>query len=319
MRSSTARRAALIGLLSMAVAAPAAQADDPSGATAPGGGTPVPSATPAPSSAASTSSAAPTSADTSGSTASASAPTSTGASASAVPASTVAVSETQTVVLTRSQTKSVQRKAHVKADGTLGARTRSAIKRYQTKKRLQRTGRPNLQTLKSMKLRFAASIEQQLVAKATVAAPKASSVAGYVFPIQGSWHWGGAGTAFGDRGGAHEGVDLMSACGTPLVAASAGKVKANTYQSAAGNYLIITGTPSGEDQGYMHLKAASPLKVGDTVTAGQPIGLVGDTGNADGCHLHFELWTAPGWYSGGHPRDAHDDLVAWGGVPSSAR
>jgi murein DD-endopeptidase MepM/ murein hydrolase activator NlpD len=38
---------------------------------------------------------------------------------------------------------------------------------------------------------------------------------------------------------------------------------------------------------------------------------VGDTGNAWGCHLHFELWTAPGWYAGGEPFDPLPRLQRW--------
>jgi murein DD-endopeptidase MepM/ murein hydrolase activator NlpD len=61
----------------------------------------------------------------------------------------------------------------------------------------------------------------------------------------------------------------------------------------------------------MHLQAPSPLKPGQPVAAGQPIGNVGETGNAQGCHLHFELWSAPGWYDGGKPFDPLPSLQAW--------
>ncbi len=145
---------------------------------------------------------------------------------------------------------------------------------------------------------------------------------GYTFPILGAWHWGEEGTFFGDRGGAHQGVDALADCGLPLVAASSGVVKHNEVQASAGNYLVITDTPTGEDQAYMHLQARSPLKVGAKVQAGTPIGLVGRSGNASACHLHFELWTAPGWYSGGKPRDPKPDLTRWAsaaGLPAARR
>lgn len=286
MRSTTVRRAALIGLLSLVTCAPAAQAAD---VPVSGGGTPMTSTPAAPSAAAQ--------------------PT----TEAAAPATPVTVSETQTVKLTRSQTKSVQRRAKVRADGSLGTKTRSAIKRYQAKRDLKETGRPNLQTLRAMKLRFADRIEQQMVAKQRAVAP----LAGYVFPIQGDWHYGDTGTYFGERGNAHEGIDLFAKCGTPLVAASAGTIKAVKWDDRGGNYVVITDTPSGEDQVYMHMKSPSPLKVGDAVTSGVRVGEVGDTGNADGCHLHLEIWTAPGYYSGGRPRDPKPDIPAWGGVPTT--
>lgn len=286
MSSRPAHRAVLFSALALlACGGPITQAASAAG-TPGGGGTPAPTAT---------------------------IPATPAASAPTPPT----VSETQAVKLTRSQVKSVQRRAGVRADGALGSKTRAAIKGYQAKKRLVRTGRPNLQTLKAMKLAFAKKVEQQLVARQRTAAPLAGAVPGFVFPIQGSWSFGGSATAFGDRNGAHEGVDLLSACGTPIVAASSGTVKANANQSAAGNYLVVTDTPSGEDQTYMHLRSASPLRPGTRVEAGSPIGAVGDTGNATACLLHFELWGAPGWQDG-KPRDPSGDLEAWGGTPTPA-
>ena len=135
--------------------------------------------------------------------------------------------------------------------------------------------------------------------------------AGGFFPIAGKWKRGGSGAGFGDRGGAHQGVDLFADCGTPLVAPQAGQVVHRATQSRAGNYVVLRSADTGEDHVFMHLRNPSPLEKGAAVTAGQNVGVVGKTGNASACHLHFEIWTAPGWYDGGAARDPQPDLNAW--------
>src|SRR5436189_101946 len=80
---------------------------------------------------------------------------------------------------------------------------------------------------------------------------------------------------------------------------------------AAGNYIVIDQKGSGEGNMYAHLSAPSPLQIGDHVRTAQYIGNVGDTGDATGCHLHFEAWSAPGWYEGGQPYDPLPLLQAW--------
>jgi murein DD-endopeptidase MepM/ murein hydrolase activator NlpD len=59
------------------------------------------------------------------------------------------------------------------------------------------------------------------------------------------------------------------------------------------------------------MRAPSPFAPGDHLTTGEIIGNVGDTGDATACHLHFEMWSAPGWYNGGHPFDPLPSLQQW--------
>jgi len=135
----------------------------------------------------------------------------------------------------------------------------------------------------------------------------------FAFPILGGHSFGGAGGRFGAgrAGHSHEGQDVMAKCGVPLIAARGGRVQYSGHQRAAGNYLVIDGKGTGFDMAYMHLLRPSPLKSGAVVRTGQPIGLVGRTGDATACHLHFEIWTAPGWYEGGHPIDPWLFLKRW--------
>ncbi|MFL5898063.1 MAG: peptidoglycan DD-metalloendopeptidase family protein [Solirubrobacterales bacterium] len=136
---------------------------------------------------------------------------------------------------------------------------------------------------------------------------------GYAFPILGAHEYGmGAGRFGAARSGhTHQGQDVMAACGTPLVAARGGTVQYAGYEGNAGNYLVIDGRGAADDFMYAHLAEPSPLRSGEIVRSGQPVGLVGDSGDAQGCHLHFEIWGAPGWYEGGSPFDPLPDLEKW--------
>jgi murein DD-endopeptidase MepM/ murein hydrolase activator NlpD len=136
---------------------------------------------------------------------------------------------------------------------------------------------------------------------------------GTVFPVRGEHVFGeGAGRYGAGRGGrSHEGQDVMAACGTPLVAARGGVVTMRAQQWAAGNYVVIHDPVSKLDYMYAHLRGRAIVRRGQRVETGQPIGVVGDTGDASVCHLHIELWTAPGWYAGGRPIDPLPALKRW--------
>lgn len=136
---------------------------------------------------------------------------------------------------------------------------------------------------------------------------------GYTFPVPGAHDYGGAMGRFGAgrSGHTHQGQDVMAPCGTPLLAARGGSVQYAGWDDGGGNYVVIDGRATASDFVYMHLAEPSPLKKGDTVRTGQPIGLVGSTGSSSGCHLHFEIWAGPGWYEGGSPFDPLAELQKW--------
>ena len=141
----------------------------------------------------------------------------------------------------------------------------------------------------------------------TGATPTVSAADG-VFPIVGR-HTYGDGLGAGRN---HQGQDLMAKCGKPVVAAQAGRIQTNRYQaSGAGNYIVVDGRGAIEDMVYMHLQTRSPMRKGSLVEAGDLLGRVGTTGRSSACHLHFEIWSEPGWYEGGDPLDPEPILRGW--------
>ncbi|HPR91234.1 MAG TPA: peptidoglycan DD-metalloendopeptidase family protein [Candidatus Paceibacterota bacterium] len=113
-----------------------------------------------------------------------------------------------------------------------------------------------------------------------------SSKNSYFIPPTTGWNWGELHP--------YNAVDFANRCGTPVYAAADGIVTLaignNAWNSGYGNYIKIQ-HPNGALTLYAHLSVVS-VKDGQSVTQGQVIGAIGNTGNVTGptgCHLHFEV------------------------------
>jgi murein DD-endopeptidase MepM/ murein hydrolase activator NlpD len=99
-----------------------------------------------------------------------------------------------------------------------------------------------------------------------------------IHPIYGYW-------------GLHDGDDFGAPCGAPLYAVANGTVMSQYYSSVWGNRLYLNlGLINGQNVTviYNHLSAYRS-HVGQHVTRGQVVGLVGTTGWSTGCHTHFTV------------------------------
>jgi len=107
------------------------------------------------------------------------------------------------------------------------------------------------------------------------------------FPVRGPHqYWDGWGA-----GRNHKGQDIGAACGTPMIASEPGKVVYKGYDGGGwGHYVVINIKRSNYAALYSHLKDQASVKSGSQAKTGERIGKVGESGNAVGCHLHFEYW-----------------------------
>lgn len=110
------------------------------------------------------------------------------------------------------------------------------------------------------------------------------------------WPLGGpftVGDRVGARGGAHQGTDMLAAGGTPIFASVDGVVSVSQESYGAfGVAVVVESVLNGQriNAIYPHMQyGGRQVVAGQTVSAGQLIGLVGSTGRSTANHLHFEL------------------------------
>jgi murein DD-endopeptidase MepM/ murein hydrolase activator NlpD len=115
----------------------------------------------------------------------------------------------------------------------------------------------------------------------------------YIMPVHG-WKSSNFGMRFDPiyrRWQLHAGVDIAAPTGTQIHAARAGTVIRAGYDGGYGNYTCVNnGLYKGQGMAscYAH-QSRILVHVGQKVSLGQVIGLVGETGAATGPHLHFEV------------------------------
>ncbi|MGW5847416.1 LysM peptidoglycan-binding domain-containing M23 family metallopeptidase [Streptomyces sp. NPDC055254] len=122
---------------------------------------------------------------------------------------------------------------------------------------------------------------------------------GFVAPVSGgvSTQYRVAGAMWSS--GYHTGLDFMASSGTTVKAVGAGTVVSAGWSGSYGNEVVIR-HEDGKYSQYAHLSSLS-VSSGQSVTAGQRIGLSGSTGNSTGPHLHFEIRTGPSYGSDINP------------------
>jgi murein DD-endopeptidase MepM/ murein hydrolase activator NlpD len=89
-------------------------------------------------------------------------------------------------------------------------------------------------------------------------------------------------------------VDIANVCGTPVAAAAEGlvlEVALGGWNGGYGSYVYLE-HPNGTKTKYAHLAKVN-VEVGDYLKRGEVLGAVGKSGEATGCHLHFEVEGAP--------------------------
>ena len=95
----------------------------------------------------------------------------------------------------------------------------------------------------------------------------------------------------------HWALDIAASYGSRVVAAAGGKVIFAGWKSNGGGWQVWISHGSGLYTTYNHMSAIT-VGNGQGVGRGQQVGRIGQSGDATGPHLHFEVWQGPIWSGG---------------------
>lgn len=116
----------------------------------------------------------------------------------------------------------------------------------------------------------------------------------FILPSTGRFTSGFGGRDIGDGAESHLGMDIANSTGTPIVAAASGMVSHAGSMGGYGNVVILTHSINGQTHStvYAHLNSIN-VSVGQSVSQGQQVGGMGNSGRSTGTHLHFEIHVGP--------------------------
>lgn len=114
----------------------------------------------------------------------------------------------------------------------------------------------------------------------------------FAWPVVGGGNYISQGFHYG-----HYAIDIAADYGTKVVAAARGTVIFAGWKNNGGGYQVWISHGSGLYTTYNHMSAIT-VSGGQSVARGQQVGRIGQSGDATGPHLHFEVWIGPIWNGG---------------------
>ncbi|MFT0604256.1 SH3 domain-containing protein [Bacillus cereus] len=149
-----------------------------------------------------------------------------------------------------------------------------------------KTGFVGMNYLSKTKVATVEEPQQQQQQPSEVSTTNENPASGFIKPAAGSYTSG-----FEKRGGQmHYGLDIAASGTVSVSAAADGVVTRSYYSESYGNVVFISHNMNGQTYTtvYAHLNSRS-VSAGQSVKQGQQIGFMGNTGQSEGQHLHFEV------------------------------